>query len=301
MKSFIAAFFWVIISANSYSQDTLPRFSARFLTKERVQISWKNPHKNCVQLSVQRSYDSLRFFKSIFSAQSPELPQNGYIDNTPAPGMKVYYRIFYVLEGGSYFFSKSKQPDSIGYKPIKPTQIKKHDTAAIHIINNIKHPVIDTTEEPEDTVVIPPPPPPIHWVSIYKKSKDSLFTKINIDFYKKFKDSIRTKTKDTLVSVGIDEYLIKPFVPIPVWKPSKYLFTNTDGYTILKVPDLAKHRYRIVITEENGTEIFTINNVNDEYLMIDKSNFPHAGWFFYTMYEDGKLFEKNKFFIESDL
>ena len=298
MKSFIAAFFLIILSTYSYSQDTLPHFSARFLTKERVQISWKNPYKGCVQLAVQRSYDSLRFYKTIFSPQSPELPQNGYIDNTPAPGMKVYYRIFYVLEAGNYFFSKSKQPDSIGYKSIKQL-IKKQDVTN-KVINTL-HPSIDTTEEPEDTVEVPPPPPPIHWVSIYKKSKDSLFTKINIDFYKKFKDSVRTKTKDTIVSVGIDEYLIKIFVPIPVWKPSKYLFTNTDGYTILKVPDLAKHRYRIVITEENSTEIFTINNVNDEYLMIDKSNFPHAGWFFYTMYEDGKLFEKNKFFIESDL
>ena len=304
MKNFIAAFFFTLISFYSYSQDTLPRFSVKFLTKEKVQISWRNTHKNCVQIAIQRSYDSLRFYKSIFSPQSPELPQNGFIDNTPAPGMKVFYRIFYVLEDGNYFFTKSRQPDSINYKPLiqhtknPNTVIHQPTTSPAKNNNTIKTPAIDTVEEIEiDTFV---PPPPIHWISIYKKSKDSLYTKIDIDFYKKFRDSIRTKTKDTIINSGLDEYLIKHFVPKPIWKPSKYLFTNDDGYTILKVPDLEKHHYKIIFTEENGTEIFTLNSVNEDYLKIDKSNFPHAGWFFYTMYEDGKLLEKNKFFIESD-
>ena len=140
----------------------------------------------------------------------------------------------------------------------------------------------------------------VHWVSIYKKSKDSLIKTMDIDFYKKYKDSIKLKTKDTLVNIGIDEYLIKPFVPKPVWKASAYLYTNTDGYTILKVPEFGKHQYKVIFKEENGTDIFTLHKVLDSYLLIDKSNFPHAGWFFYEMYQDDVLFEKNKFFIESD-
>ena len=291
MKNFIAAFFLMLITYSSYSQDILPHFSARQLSPERVQISWKNPYKGCNQLAIQRSYDSLRFFKTIFSPQSPELPQNGFIDNTPAPGVKVFYRIFYVLADGNYFFTKSQQP---------VISIEKKEAKTEHDKSVIKQEVepVEMPDEPEiDTVVVKP----IHWVSIFKKSKDSLINKIDIDFFKKYRDSVRIKTKDTIVTVGIDEYMIKPFVPKPVWKPSKYLYTNTDGYIILKVPELMNHKYRIVFTEEKGEEIFTLKNVTDEYLMIDKSNFPHAGWFFYIMYEDGKIFEKNKFFVERDL
>ena len=120
MKNFIAAFFLTLVFINSYSQETLPNFNVRILSNEHISISWKNPFTSCNQIAVQRSYDSLKFFKTIFSPQSPELPQNGFVDNTPAPGIKVYYRIFYVLSGGSYYFTKSKQPSVSDKDFIKP-------------------------------------------------------------------------------------------------------------------------------------------------------------------------------------
>ncbi len=308
MKNFIAAFFLTLVYLNSYSQETLPNFNVRILSNEHVSISWRNPFSSCNQIAVQRSYDSLKFFKTIFSPQSPELPQNGFVDNTPAPGMKVYYRIFYVLSGGSYFFTKSKQP-GVGnieetIEPKYQFNIKKSPKQDVNNENQIikfenlsmmyKSPrILNTDETEEDTIYV-------HWVNIYRKSKDSLIKTMDIDFYKKYRDSIRTKTKDTLVNIGIDDYLIKPFVPKPVWKPSLYLFTNNDGYTLLKLPEPAVHQYKIVFMEENKTEIFIINKVTEPYLMIDKSNFPHAGWFCFEIYQDDKLFDKNKFFIESD-
>ena len=305
MKNFIAAFFLTLVFLNSYSQESLPNFNVRILSNERISISWKNPFTSCNQIAVQRSYDSLKFFKTIFSPQSPELPQNGFVDNTPAPGMKVYYRIFYVLSGGSYFFTKSKQPsitdkDFIIEPPQhssnKPSRDKEIDqTTKFDNPSTMCKPLmlLNTDESEEDTIYV-------HWVNIYKKSKDSLIKTMDIDFYKKYRDSIRTKTKDTLVNIGIDDYLIKPFVPKPVWKPSLYLFTNTDGYTLLKLPEPLLHHYKVMFMEENKTEIFNINKVTEPYLMIDKSNFPHAGWFNFEIYQDDKLFDKNKFFIESD-
>ena len=310
MKNFIAAFLLILLSFCSYAQQTLPNFNVRILPNERISISWKNPYSGCNQLSVQRSYDSLRFFKTIFSPQSPELPQNGFVDNSPAPGMKVYYRIFYVLSGGSYFFTKSKQPSIM---PIEESIEPKHPLTnnktpkAVDITSNkyleikydnpsimCKPPRMLLTDEPEEDTLY------VRWVNIYKKTRDSLIKTMDIDFYKKYKDSIRTKTKDTMVNIGIDEYLIKPFVPKPVWKASVHLFTNSDGYTIMQLPEPLIHHYKVVFMEENKTPIFTINKVTESYLMVDKSNFPHAGWFCFEIYQDDKLFDKNKFFIESD-
>jgi len=35
-------------------------------------------------------------------------------------------------------------------------------------------------------------------------------------------------------------------------------------------------------------------------LTLDKSNFIHAGWFKFELYEDGQLKEKNKLLIPKD-
>ena len=184
MKNFIAAFFLTLVYLNSYSQETLPNFNVRILSNEHVSISWRNPFSSCNQIAVQRSYDSLKFFKTIFSPQSPELPQNGFVDNTPAPGMKVYYRIFYVLSGGSYFFTKSKQP-GVGnieetIEPKYQFNIKKSPKQDVNNENQIikfenlsmmyKSPrILNTDETEEDTIYV-------HWVNIYRKSKDSLIS-----------------------------------------------------------------------------------------------------------------------------
>jgi hypothetical protein len=100
------------LASKSIAQDTLPNFSLAILKGSKAQISWTNPFSNCIQLSVQKSYDSLRFFQTIFSTQSPELPQNGYVDNNFIPQVKIFYRIFYVLEDGKYFFTQSKAQSS---------------------------------------------------------------------------------------------------------------------------------------------------------------------------------------------
>ena len=34
--------------------------------------------------------------------------------------------------------------------------------------------------------------------------------------------------------------------------------------------------------------------------VLDKTNFVHAGWFTYELYEDEKLKEKNKFQLQKD-
>jgi hypothetical protein len=52
--------------------------------------------------------------------------------------------------------------------------------------------------------------------------------------------------------------------------------------------------------EENGNPIFEIQHIREPQLILDKSNFLHAGWFFFELYEDEKLKEKSKFFLSKD-
>ncbi|MBS1565305.1 MAG: hypothetical protein JST39_13005, partial [Bacteroidetes bacterium] len=53
---------------SSMAQDTLPRFTLLNKGNGRIIVSWTNPYKDKVhQLSIQRSTDSLRNFKTILT------------------------------------------------------------------------------------------------------------------------------------------------------------------------------------------------------------------------------------------
>ena len=43
-----------------------------------------------------------------------------------------------------------------------------------------------------------------------------------------------------------------------------------------------------------------IKKITEDYLYVEKSNFIHAGWFRFEIYEDGIIFEKNKVLISKD-
>src|SRR3954466_8498374 len=87
----------------------LPEFSLQKVGAGKVRIGWVNPYgTDLIQINVQRSYDSLHGYRTMFSTPSPELPANGYIDNY-TEGSRVFYRIFYMLSNNAYFFSKIKK------------------------------------------------------------------------------------------------------------------------------------------------------------------------------------------------
>jgi hypothetical protein len=103
---------FIITSVVAGAQDTLPKFTLRNAGNNRIIIGWVNPFANVSQISIQRSFDSLKNFKSILTVADPHAVQNGFAD-TKAPNDKMFYRIFYVMEGGSFFFTASKKPDSV--------------------------------------------------------------------------------------------------------------------------------------------------------------------------------------------
>jgi hypothetical protein len=96
----------MFVTGRGFCQDSLPKFSI-LERGDKVVISWINPYPDITTLNIQRSYDSLRNFTTIFSAPSPKLPQNGYTDQKKSAA-RIFYRIYYVLESGSYYFTRSR-------------------------------------------------------------------------------------------------------------------------------------------------------------------------------------------------
>jgi hypothetical protein len=72
-------------------------------------IGWVNAYPVVKQISIQRSFDSLNFFKTILSVADPMAVQNGYVD-AKAPNDHMYYRLFIMLDNGQFLFSGTKRP-----------------------------------------------------------------------------------------------------------------------------------------------------------------------------------------------
>lgn len=83
----------------------------------------------------------------------------------------------------------------------------------------------------------------------------------------------------------------------PDFVPSFYVYTNKDGYVFINLPDAEKQKYHIKFFEEDNSFLFEIKNVRQRGLTLDKTNFLHAGWFNFELYNDEKLVERHKFYL----
>jgi hypothetical protein len=100
-------FFVIFFCSNTKAQnDTLPNLNIKSVGT-RVIVSWKQNFKKVITtLNIQRSYDSLKNFRTIGEVLSPQSIENGFIDAN-APYRRMYYRIFVAFEGGTYLYSKT--------------------------------------------------------------------------------------------------------------------------------------------------------------------------------------------------
>jgi hypothetical protein len=256
----------VLFSLLAEAQDTLPNFTIKNLGNNRTQVSWINPFETTVQLSVQRSFDSLKNFRTIFSPTIPASKQNGFLDTKAPVGVKVYYRIYYVLAGGAYFFTPSK-------KAAQGVEMSANNATAIDL-------------ETEQLITI--------------RLKDAVIGQLNVEEYKHFRDSMIYQTKDTLYAVSPTEIVIRPYAAKQMWKASQYIFSTREGFINIKLPMAATRHYKVIFFEEDGTQLFEIGRIKEPSLIIDKANFIHSGWFLFDLYENGVLLERNKFYVARD-
>ncbi|MBL7737379.1 MAG: hypothetical protein JNL51_18115 [Chitinophagaceae bacterium] len=290
-----------LIPATLAGQDTLPKFSAVLKTQNRVVISWTNPYPIVTQLSIQRSIDSLRNFKTILTVPDPAIPQNGFVD-AKSPSPYAFYRILIVLDSGKYQFTRSKRasPDTLTalHPPKEPKQL---------IITDKQLP--DTLTKTIREKQVPPLPKPREEKFFTVKRRDTLIGRLAEKEVKRFRDSILYKTKDTLVLSAGDLFLIRPFVPKEVYKPSKFVYTEKYGNLMIVLPEAESKKYTLRFYEDKGTNgeakenkdfIFELKQLNSPSLALDKSAFIHAGWFWFELFENDTLKEKNKFYIPKD-
>lgn len=155
MNKHILLLFIVIIASGKalIAQDTLPKFSVKNVGGNRIVIGWINTFETVRQISIQRSFDSLKNFKSILTVADPSIPENGYVD-TKASNDRMFYRLYIMLDKGVFLFSDAKRPKFDSVIVVKKDAVKTdlpglvvpviiNDSVVVGPVNNNNRPKAD--------------------------------------------------------------------------------------------------------------------------------------------------------------
>lgn len=238
-KSLLLTIIIVSIFSKLSAQDTLPKFSAKNVGNNRVIISWTNAFGLVKQISIQRSTDSLKNYKTILTVPDPMNKQNGYAD-AKSNGGNMFYRLFIVFDGSRYIFSNSKRP------------------------------ILDSA------------------VAVVEQKR--LLDPFSVEVNKPVKN-----IDSTLKGNGYDSRN-KP----NIFVPSQYVYTARDGNIHLNLPGADTKKYSVKFYDENDKFLFELKDLKQQSLILDKTNFYHAGWFKFELFVDDVLKEKHKFYIEKE-
>jgi hypothetical protein len=250
----------IFFAVNITAQDTLPRFNVKTTGNNKIIIGWVNNFDDVKQISIQRSFDSLTGYKTILTVADPTTKENGYVD-AKASNDHMFYRLYILRDKGNYLFSKAQ-------RPIKDT-IKIKNAATITRLDTIYEKVVKNGDTVVVTKVVP-------------------FTVV----LGKIPFSDSSKTPD-LSNAG----KTKP----NAFTPSLFVYTERDGYVRITLPEEDKPKnYSIKFFDEENNLLFELKEVKEKTFKLDKTNFYHAGWFKFELYEENKLIEKHKFYLAKD-
>ena len=262
----------------SHAQNMLPDIMVRELTQGKVQISWNNPHESCNQLAIQRSVDSVSNFRTIFSSQSPELPSNGYVDNRPLRGIKSYYRIFYVLDGGTYYFSKVMSIEVKWSNPVMGGTVtgsmNEQAKNNVNIVNkgvllfqltkdsysrfkdSINHKTKDELSRVNANTIDWKPAPvkrDHEMVTVFRR--EQTLARLTPAAYKLFRDSVTNTTKDTLYMIDPYRIQLRPFVKNP-----DFIAVYRNDSLLRQLPFIMYQQFRDSMTITTRDTLYVVNN-----------------------------------------
>jgi hypothetical protein len=101
-------------------------------------------------------------------------------------------------------------------------------------------------------------------------------------------------------SVAIPNFGLNNKAKPEVFVPSLHVYTYRDGNVRINLPEEEDKKYSIKFFEDNGDFLFELKELKERSFKLDKSNFYHAGWFRFELYENGTLKEKHKFYLRKD-
>ena len=268
-KNSILFIFLVLISGALMAQPALPEFSIINGPKNHSIISWRNNFGDQLTvLTIQRSADSVRNFRTIYSVNNLSLQVNAYTDNKPVPG-EEYYRMYYMLKNGSYNFTKAKRITTgfVADDVLTRLDSRKMIRVKGDLSGRFEYPSLFHLKD-----------------SVLNYTSDSLYF-VN--------DSTLQYVKYNAVAAiaSAETTNLQPM--------SKFLYLNADSYVVLKFPEQELSRYSMTIYKQNGTSVlFKIPKFENSEIILNKTSFLRSGWYPYEIYKDGKIEERSRLEIK---
>ncbi|MBU6306852.1 MAG: hypothetical protein KGO46_02195 [Bacteroidetes bacterium] len=266
------------------AQEPLPAFEVRDIGSGRIVISWFNQYPYTAQISIQRSFDSLRGYKSILTVPDPSAIQNGFAD-TKATNDHMFYRLYILLDKGQYFFTAPKRPikQPASTTAPRPATPAASNSTAIAPANTPPQPAATEAAEEEKEVS----------ATAAKTSDQYMVKKVEPIVIKldpsKMGDSARTP------------FTVSPQNDPDAYAPSLYVYAQADGNIRIDVPNKKRYSgYRIRFYEADKQFLFELKQLPAPSFQLDKTNFLHSGWFLFELYEESRLIERHKVFLEKD-
>jgi hypothetical protein len=103
---------------------------------------------------------------------------------------------------------------------------------------------------------------------------------------------------DTLKNIPVIQDITQP---VKTWfVPSKHVYTGRDNNVVISVPDADKNKYSVKFYEADGTFLFELKKIPENYLTLDKVNFIHSGLFSFELFENKIIIERHKLYIPKD-
>lgn len=115
--------------------------------------------------------------------------------------------------------------------------------------------------------------------------------------YRPVIDTIPIKVPEAVVVVPPPPHVEDPPVG---YVASKYIYTGKDNNVIIELPDAGISKYSVKFFDDNDKPVFEISEVTEPYLIIEKVNFLHSGWFYFKLYENGIIKERHEFYIPKE-
>ena len=283
-KIYTLAIWFILPAGNLFAQEILPGITVKNFNGKII-VSWKNEYPLEVKtINIQRSFDSLKNYTTIGSVINPQSPENGFVDETP-PYNKMYYRVFISFDAGAYIFSESVRPVKEIPPPL-PIFTQETVVDPFKKADALKQPLKDTKKDPDNKTITQAEKKPPLSAKEDRKEKQAI-TKNN----KKNKASQENKNEEEVTDVVKEDVITYP---------SRRIYTARDNNVVINLSNAESKKYVVKFFDEGEKPLFELNRIKEDFLILEKVNFLHAGWFYFEISENGKTLEKNKFFISKD-
>ena len=290
---FLSLLFQAVSCCILFAQDKLPDIIVKNINNKII-VKWRNEYPGVTKtINIQRSIDSLKHFSTIGSVADPQKKENEFIDTKP-PFKEMYYKVFVAFEGGNYVFSKTVRAGKPDHAP-------------------------DLTK-PVKTTIIPVPVNPVERIDSINLAK---LKKINpVPVTVKPGKPINAPEIKKIEIPEVPLAMEKPLIPDKLnpheslyypmnhlsglynhhayMYPSNYIYTGKENNIIVSLPGAGTKKYLLRFFNDNNKLIFELDKLFEQSLIIEKVNFLHSGWFKFELLENGKLFEKNSFYIPGE-